>query len=334
MPSTFGLPFFMNFGRRFIMIIENGQYIVYCHTNKINGKKYVGQTKLLPEIRWGKNGCKYSGSRHFYSAIQKYGWDNFEHEIVASNLTLEEANNFEVLLIQKLGTQNPNKGYNIAFGGNNKEPTEETKKIWKEQRSGGRNCNAKKVICDNMIFDCIGDCASYYDVDRRLMNGWLLCNNPMPQNFIEKQLRFANNSSFAYKERVGMPKGASNNKSKAVVCEGIRFDSVTDCAQHYHINFHTMYNWLKHEKKMPQHFIDLGLSFEEDETKHISQIGGKKSVICDGVIYNTIRGFCDIFNIRENLVSRWLKGQRKMPQEWQDRGLSYYEGGDVYATRS
>ena len=44
-----------------------------------------------PEKRWGVNGRNYKSSPHFYSAIQKYGWDNFEHNILFTNLTKEEA---------------------------------------------------------------------------------------------------------------------------------------------------------------------------------------------------------------------------------------------------
>ncbi len=66
-------------------------YIVYQHKNKINGKIYIGITMQEPEKRWGSNGCNYKSSPHFYAAIKKYGWDNFEHNILFTNLTKKQA---------------------------------------------------------------------------------------------------------------------------------------------------------------------------------------------------------------------------------------------------
>lgn len=65
-------------------------YSVYCHTNKINGKRYIGITKRQPEKRWA-NGYGYSNNRHFFAAIQKYGWDSFYHEVWFTDLSYEDA---------------------------------------------------------------------------------------------------------------------------------------------------------------------------------------------------------------------------------------------------
>lgn len=91
-------------------------YCVYCHTNKINGKKYIGITGTKPERRWMK-GEGYKGSRHFYFAIQKYGWDNFAHDIFFEGLTKEEACQKEIELIDLFKTTDERFGYNISSGG-------------------------------------------------------------------------------------------------------------------------------------------------------------------------------------------------------------------------
>ena len=114
---------------------ENKFYCVYIHENKINGKKYVGQTCQSTHRRW-RDGDGYKDNSYFYNAIQKYGWDNFEHEIVASNLTVEEANNFEALLIAKLDTMNPNNGYNLQSGGSNFTVSELTRQKIREAGMG------------------------------------------------------------------------------------------------------------------------------------------------------------------------------------------------------
>lgn len=135
------------------MEIYNDKYCVYIHTNKINGKKYVGQTCQKPEYRWGKNGRGYRSETYFGKAIQKYGWNNFEHEIIASNLTQEEAKNFEILLIDKLDTMNPDKGYNLTKGGEGTVGVVRSDE-WKEkqrQAQLGKNISeeTRKLISEN-----------------------------------------------------------------------------------------------------------------------------------------------------------------------------------------
>lgn len=91
-------------------------YSVYIHTNKINNKKYVGITKQEPKKRWRYQGIGYKGQR-FYNAIQKYGWDNFDHDVLFTNLTKEKAEEIEVDLIAKYKTLNSDFGYNVHRGG-------------------------------------------------------------------------------------------------------------------------------------------------------------------------------------------------------------------------
>lgn len=90
-------------------------YYIYCHTNLINNKKYVGITCQKPIYRWGKNGRNYSLQPKFYNAIIKYGWNNFAHDILQSNLDFLEARDLEKEYIKNWNTID--NGYNISTGG-------------------------------------------------------------------------------------------------------------------------------------------------------------------------------------------------------------------------
>ena len=95
---------------------EENIYTVYMHTNKVNDKKYIGITKTNPKERW-KNGLGYK-TQIFYRAIQKYGWDNFKHEILFEKLNKEEAEQKEIELIAFYKSDNKDFGYNVNHGGN------------------------------------------------------------------------------------------------------------------------------------------------------------------------------------------------------------------------
>lgn len=90
-------------------------YYVYKHTSP-NGKVYIGITKRNPEKRW-ECGKGYKCNHHFYSAIQKYGWKNFSHEILLSDLTKEQAESNEMRLIKEYQSTDPSRGYNLRLGG-------------------------------------------------------------------------------------------------------------------------------------------------------------------------------------------------------------------------
>lgn len=110
---------------------------VYVHTNKINGKRYVGVTsRLKPEYRWN-SGRGYRENTHFWSAIEKYGWDSFEHTILYAGLSEDEAKVIEKKLIAEWHTQDNAFGYNMTSGGDgtpNYSPSPETRAKLSEAR--------------------------------------------------------------------------------------------------------------------------------------------------------------------------------------------------------
>lgn len=109
-------------------------YVIYSHINKINQKRYIGQTKQTLSRRFRKDGKGYIHCVKFYNAIQKYGWDNFDHEILKENLTQEEANYWEKYYIDFFDSIA--NGYNMKEGGitafDSKIISEENKKRWEK----------------------------------------------------------------------------------------------------------------------------------------------------------------------------------------------------------
>lgn len=92
-------------------------FTVYAHINKIDGKRYFGITcNKKPEYRWA-NGKGYPANKHFTNAIKKYGWENFDHAIIMSGMSKEDACNLEQYLIALHDTTNPTNGYNLSIGG-------------------------------------------------------------------------------------------------------------------------------------------------------------------------------------------------------------------------
>ena len=92
------------------------EYIVYMHISP-SDKRYIGITSQKRVKKRWVNGKGYKNNIPFSNAINKYGWDNFEHIIIARGLTEDEAKWLEVELIREWDTTNRDKGYNLTLGG-------------------------------------------------------------------------------------------------------------------------------------------------------------------------------------------------------------------------
>jgi len=98
---------------------EEKIYNVYIISNCINNKVYIGMTKRS-DIRWKdhkSHSRKEKPKCFIHKAMNKYGIENFQFDIVESNLTFLEAIHREQRLIAIYNTTNPKFGYNILKGG-------------------------------------------------------------------------------------------------------------------------------------------------------------------------------------------------------------------------
>lgn len=87
---------------------------IYKITNLINGKIYVGKHKYP----FNKMDNSYWGSGlHLKRALDTYGKENFNREVLEYCSTLELLNEKESDWIDKLDSRNPEIGYNIKPGG-------------------------------------------------------------------------------------------------------------------------------------------------------------------------------------------------------------------------
>ena len=109
-------------------------YTLYMHVTP-SKKRYIGITSQKVERRWN-NGKGYIKNVHFYRAIIKYGWDNIEHVIIATNLEKDVAKQMEIELIGKYNTTNVEQGYNITRGGDTRVCTETTREKLSKSLTG------------------------------------------------------------------------------------------------------------------------------------------------------------------------------------------------------
>lgn len=130
------------------------------HINKLNNKCYIGITCNSTARRW-QNGSGYmhkeNGRYHqpkFANAINKYGWENFEHIILEDGLSKDEACEKEKYYISYFNTIE--NGYNCYDGGDvgrlGKPHSEETKRLLSNMLKGRRHTKeAKRKITEAQL---------------------------------------------------------------------------------------------------------------------------------------------------------------------------------------
>lgn len=148
--------------------------IVYKATNKINGKVYIGQTVYTLEKRKKEHekAGKYKYCNGIFDkAIQKYGKENFDWEIIDTAKSIDELNKKESYYILLYHATDLSLGYNLKNTGENSFLSDDTKKkIGDAQRgelnhmfgkTGKDNPQSKRIknITDDILYDSINECA-------------------------------------------------------------------------------------------------------------------------------------------------------------------------------
>lgn len=99
--------------------MANGIYYIYCINNKINGKKYIGQTSKTIEHRFNihKTNARKKYNTVIYDAINKWGIDNFEIYELEKCYGQDFCSEREMYWIKFYKTIKRKYGYNMTEGG-------------------------------------------------------------------------------------------------------------------------------------------------------------------------------------------------------------------------
>ena len=152
---------------------------IYTITNKINGKQYVGKTNLPdPQERWREHIKDYKTERcekrPLYSAINKYGVENFVFEAIEECDNTEEREKF---WIKELNTYGSN-GYNATLGGDGRTYIEYT-----DEEIIEYHCNEGKYVAMRT--------AKHFDVSTKTIKKVLKKHNVKWLNHKELKKLFA-----------------------------------------------------------------------------------------------------------------------------------------------
>lgn len=185
---------------------------IYCITNKINGKRYIGQTIDFNTRR--KRHLKYTSDENsiLHSAIRKYGPSNFDIKIIVTFKAISEGvrrkllDFLEMLYIRKYQTLTTQNGYNITAGGGGMSgfhPSERSKKKMSESQKSSIVCvsnwktnqyDARRPV---LLYDLKGKFYKEYDSITDALNSLGKSVKPIRES-VFKALKDQTKSSYGY----------------------------------------------------------------------------------------------------------------------------------------
>lgn len=156
--------------------MQENKYKVYLLINMANGMYYVGIT-CQQYSRRSMGGHGYTNCTYLWNAIKKYGFKNFKYFTLKSNLSKENAGQWERFFIKLFQSNNQTYGYNIKEGGfEGKDLSEKGLQHLHDVFYGAGSPRARAVtsfdLNGNFIkeFKCISDASREYNVGHSLIS--------------------------------------------------------------------------------------------------------------------------------------------------------------------
>ena len=243
---------------------------IYKIHNLINNKIYIGQSKDILS-RFKQHQADYKKEKQstklLYKAMRKYGVENFTFEIV-EECSIEELDEKEAYYIELYNTfafKEGSNGYNMNLGGEGnrgciytQEFKDKMSKIKKDFYKNNKHPRLGTTLSEEIKMKISksnsGEKSAWY-------------GKKHTKEEIEKISQGNKGKIMSEEAREKMRKnhadvsGGNNPRARKVVCEGVIFNSIKECAEFYKKSPSTFKNWLRGYSKMPQEFLDKGLSY-------------------------------------------------------------------------
>lgn len=224
-------------------------WIIYMYTFP-SGKRYIGKTKRTLSERQGNNFNGYDSCTVLWNAIQKYGIENIQQEILFENdMTDEYASRLEQICILLFKTNcnkfsKPKFGYNLTDGGDGLtgwRPDEKRLKALREQLS--------KLAEQRKGTHPSEEIRKKQSAAKKGKPG-----HPMTEDQ-KRKLSFANSNATMSDETRRLRAKVYEERKKQIIAtnkqtgEKIIFDSMTDVANYFNVGSPTVTRWCRKQRR-------------------------------------------------------------------------------------
>lgn len=219
--------------------------VIYKTTNLINSMIYVGKDCA--------NNKNYLGSgKLIKSAILKYGKNNFKKEILEICNSNEELCKREIYWIKKLNALDKSIGYNIAEGGDGGCTTKGRPKTEDEKRKT-KEGNIK-TWSDPTVLKKHSERMKEIFKDEKIkehrINAWTKDKREIRSKLISETWKLQ--SPIKKAERC---KRISNSHKKKIICDGVKYVSITDAQIGTSLSYHLLKKKINDENELNWYMI-------------------------------------------------------------------------------